>query len=245
MNLVVTPSSLKQHEFYSDNLVGDDYVVGDIHGCYDQLMSQLKRVGFNKGKDRLFSVGDLSDRGPDSLKCLELIHEDWFHSIIGNHEYIMMDAILNEEPYYSTNMWLRNGGYWAYQMVLDSEEDVLKDLCKNYHKNIPITATITVGSYSVGLSHAEPPVNSWAVTEAGMLSSDEIIECLWSRNIIRSKSPIYTEGIDLTIHGHTIMDDKKFLGNALFIDTGSYHKEAGSNYKGVQVYKIKDLLKEY
>ena len=41
--------------------VGDDvsvFVVGDIHGCYDLLMSKLDEIGFNKKTDLLISVGD-------------------------------------------------------------------------------------------------------------------------------------------------------------------------------------------
>jgi serine/threonine protein phosphatase 1 len=55
------------------NSRGKDYVVGDLHGCYDLLQRVLGEVGFDTTCDRLFSVGDLIDRGPNSLKCLELL----------------------------------------------------------------------------------------------------------------------------------------------------------------------------
>ena len=45
------------------NLLGKDYVIGDIHGAYDELMYGLGRVEFNPDKDRLIAVGDLIDRG--------------------------------------------------------------------------------------------------------------------------------------------------------------------------------------
>ncbi len=51
------------------------FVVGDLHGCYDELMYELKTVDFNFSKDLVISVGDLVDRGKDSLKCLELVKE--------------------------------------------------------------------------------------------------------------------------------------------------------------------------
>jgi len=47
------------------NQAGKDYVIGDLHGCYELLERLLDAVGFDKSKDRLFSVGDLIDRGPD------------------------------------------------------------------------------------------------------------------------------------------------------------------------------------
>ncbi|WP_313559418.1 metallophosphoesterase, partial [Enterobacter sp.] len=53
------------------------WVVSDIHGCYQWLMDELKRRHFNPYEDLLISVGDVIDRGPDSVKCLQLIHEKW------------------------------------------------------------------------------------------------------------------------------------------------------------------------
>lgn len=45
------------------------WVAGDIHGCYQSLMDELKRRHFNPYEDLLISVGDIIDRGPDSLKA--------------------------------------------------------------------------------------------------------------------------------------------------------------------------------
>ena len=65
------------------------WVVSDIHGCYQWLMDELKRRHFNPYEDLLISVGDVIDRGPDSVKCLQLIHEKWFRAVRGNHEQIL------------------------------------------------------------------------------------------------------------------------------------------------------------
>jgi serine/threonine protein phosphatase 1 len=73
------------------NCQGKDYVVGDLHGCYDLLQRILDEVDFDQTCDRLFSVGDLIDRGPDSLKCLQLLGEPWFYAVKGNHEDLMLD----------------------------------------------------------------------------------------------------------------------------------------------------------
>jgi serine/threonine protein phosphatase 1 len=72
-----------------NNTVGKDYFVGDIHGCYEQLMEALVKIKFNPDVDRLISVGDLVDRGADSVKCLNLLKEPWFHAVSGNHEDMM------------------------------------------------------------------------------------------------------------------------------------------------------------
>ena len=60
------------------NQRGRDFVVGDIHGWYGPLMAELEAVCFDPARDRLFSVGDLINRGPDSERCLLLTQEPWF-----------------------------------------------------------------------------------------------------------------------------------------------------------------------
>ncbi|EFE1562693.1 serine/threonine protein phosphatase, partial [Escherichia coli] len=54
------------------------WVVGDLHGCYTRLMSELHRVHFDPAQDLLISVGDLIDRGTENVKCLELLQMPWF-----------------------------------------------------------------------------------------------------------------------------------------------------------------------
>ena len=105
----------KDRARYKRNTQGRDFVCGDLHGSYQRLIEFMDFVGFDKDKDRMFSVGDLVDRGPDSEKCLRLIKEIWFHAVIGNHEQLM-------SMYYGTNgsascilgsIWARNGGRWG------------------------------------------------------------------------------------------------------------------------------------
>lgn len=61
-------------------------VVGDIHGCYDELEDLLAAVNFGD-KDRLICVGDLITKGPKSREVLErFMTEPRFSSVIGNHD---------------------------------------------------------------------------------------------------------------------------------------------------------------
>ena len=69
------------------NTKGNDYVVGDIHGHAKKLLKQLDGIGFDATVDRLICVGDLIDRGPESIEALALLNEPWFFSVLGNHEY--------------------------------------------------------------------------------------------------------------------------------------------------------------
>ncbi len=62
-------------------------VVGDIHGCFDELKEGLEERNFNPDEDVLVSVGDLVDRGPKVRETLEyLMSLPRFYSVCGNHD---------------------------------------------------------------------------------------------------------------------------------------------------------------
>ena len=76
------------------NTLGRDFVVGYVHGQLNMLDHLLAAVRFDSAKDRLFSVGDLVDRGPDGgALLLRLEREPWFYAVLGNHEALMYRGI--------------------------------------------------------------------------------------------------------------------------------------------------------
>lgn len=64
------------------------YVIGDIQGCYKPLKKLLKSVNFKAGKDCLWCVGDLINRGPRSLDTLRFLRDidDSVRVVLGNHD---------------------------------------------------------------------------------------------------------------------------------------------------------------
>ncbi|WP_438951418.1 symmetrical bis(5'-nucleosyl)-tetraphosphatase [Porticoccus sp.] len=64
------------------------YAVGDLQGCLKPLQQLLKKVHFEPGKDCLWSVGDIVNRGPDSLDTLRFCHQlgTSFQMVLGNHD---------------------------------------------------------------------------------------------------------------------------------------------------------------
>ena len=66
---------------------GRDWVVGHVHGCFQTLRHALAAIEFEHGQDWLFSVGDLIDRGPNSIEALEWLEAERFEAVVmGNHE---------------------------------------------------------------------------------------------------------------------------------------------------------------
>ncbi|HRO59534.1 MAG TPA: metallophosphoesterase [Burkholderiaceae bacterium] len=102
-------------------------MVGDLHGHRRLFEAELERLGFDPSCDRVLSVGDLVDRGPESLATLSLIEEPWFHAVIGNHELML----LNYLGYYGSRIHSRKsfpsgGGRWILEAVAKNRKVVAK-----------------------------------------------------------------------------------------------------------------------
>ncbi len=64
------------------------WAVGDVQGCFGAFRRLLARIDFRDGRDRISFVGDLVNRGPDSLGMLRWArdHGDCVESVLGNHD---------------------------------------------------------------------------------------------------------------------------------------------------------------
>lgn len=65
-------------------------IVGDIHGCIDEFNELVKTLSYNKETDRLILLGDLIDRGPDSVAVVKRAREMDLECVMGNHEHKFM-----------------------------------------------------------------------------------------------------------------------------------------------------------
>lgn len=100
------------------------YAIGDLQGCYRELRTLLDRLAFDPHADQLWFVGDLVNRGPDSLAVLRFVHDlgDAALVVLGNHDLHLLalaagnrkhaakntlDAVLKEPDRDDLLDWLR------------------------------------------------------------------------------------------------------------------------------------------
>lgn len=200
------------------------FVVGDLHGCYTALMDQLNIVNFNFTNDLLISVGDLVDRGQDSLKCLELTKESWFKAIRGNHEQMCLEAKLVPEM---VNFHCKHGGDWLYKLPNKKQQECLT-LCLN----LPILLEVNFKGKKYGFVHADIHLNDWQEFKKSIQKNDyftnqntsTLQSALWGRSRIshgqKNTKYQYVVGIDEIYLGHTVVQHPLQFHNCFYIDTG-------------------------
>lgn len=73
------------------------YAIGDVQGCYSQLIKLIDKIEFNPSKDVLYFVGDLVNRGPESLNVLKWVYkyQDNIICVLGNHDIYLLGRYAN------------------------------------------------------------------------------------------------------------------------------------------------------
>lgn len=205
---------------YDKNTQGTDYCVGDLHGCVSRLYAFLAKIQFNPETDRLFSVGDLVSRGPDSENVLDLLKESWFHSVLANHEQMVIEAY--EDVAGSAEAYLfQNGGAWWFGQPKSFQDEVVWAF-----RSLPVMIEVPVGNKTFGIIHSDVVGNSWTKTREELCYDDYSTKnyVLWNRNRQMQEWEDHVEGVDYLLVGHTPVEHATILGNVVNLDTGAVFK---------------------
>lgn len=208
------------------NKKGRDLIVGDIHGCFTKLGAALRGVGFDpENGDRLFSVGDLVDRGPESIASVEFIAHDFVYAVQGNHEDM---AIRWPNGHMDMGNYAANGGGWMIALDRETQREIASALSV-----LPVAIELETEGGLVGIVHAECPFPSWpdfvAALEDESMSREKRDRLLsaaqWARTRISMGDDSMVSGVRAVVVGHTPLRAMTSLGNTLFIDTIGWRPE--------------------
>ena len=197
---------------------GRDWVVGDVHGCFRTLGQALRAIDFEHGRDRLFSVGDLIDRGPNSIEALEWLEGERFEAVVmGSHEAEMVRLLQTGEildPPKRYQQWMR--------------QIPRQDLYRWHHalRPLPLAVTVEIAHGRVGIVHCGTWQDSWEATIEALEKRDITAintVLLGPDNQAKREAPTGNKvsGIDRVIAGHRPVSEPQRTANCLNIDTGA------------------------
>ena len=134
------------------------YVIGDVQGCYDELIALCDKIKFNIKKDKLIFAGDLVNRGPKSLEVLNFCIENKkaIKAVLGNHDFYLLYLIEHRK---------RNK---SLKRILDANN--LNKIHK-WLKKLPLLLKIKVNKKVFWISHAGIPF-IWDFKTANNLSRE-------------------------------------------------------------------------
>jgi len=103
------------------------FVIGDVHGCLDELKELIKDI--DRTKTRIILTGDLIDRGRDSKGVINFVRDNNIECVQGNHEDMAFETAIfiekDSTPFNSN--WFHNGGDAVYESY-ESKEELIEDL---------------------------------------------------------------------------------------------------------------------
>ncbi|CAN5661165.1 metallophosphoesterase family protein [soil metagenome] len=180
-------------------------VVGDIHGCHDELMDLLNRLDF-RVTERIVAVGDLVSKGPKNREVLELFMADSrFETVIGNHDLALRRFWNGEELELKPS-----------QKETHQELEPYKDRFLPYLNSLPFV--IDLGSHLVVHAGLRPSV------ELHSQSTEDLtqLRTLGEDRESKDGTPWYDvyDGVKLVLFGHWPAPEPRRGKMALGLDTG-------------------------
>lgn len=211
------------------------FVIGDLDADFEKFISALHAVSFDYENDILVMLGDVIDRGNDSIKLIKYAIKHNFIVLLGNHEHMMLASVVDKDPD-AHELWVKNGGAWH----LNETKENLSLVC-DYLKTCPVILKLHFQNEIIALSHTAPLVCDWhklALNEDNLSIANIVQSFLWDRTRVKTQSNKINPGVLFSIHGHNITQSPYWLGNSYHIDT---------NYLAGRpsIINLSDLISQY
>lgn len=170
------------------------YVIGDIHGCYDEWMKLHNRILTDDPDARFILIGDIIDRGPKTidmvdwmLKNVDNSHEDSrYRMVIGNHEFEKIDWWEEAKDNWLGRISLCYDRYGFHDVLLNAELDVVQvDRIVNAFKSLPYYIDIKVAGRRFIIAHGDVFSGilnkDGSLLDVGKLTYDDRFKIVWNR----------------------------------------------------------------
>lgn len=147
------------------------YAISDVHGCFAQLQDLLDKVSPTE-EDQVYLLGDLLDRGPQSVEALLWATTEAptnFHFLLGNHED-MAGCVIGRDPvdiqlrdgWGRQDPWEYNGGWQTADELMElTDPDWRRDVLDPWLRGLSPFAAITVNELDIMLVHAGFDPTQW------------------------------------------------------------------------------------
>lgn len=141
------------------------YVMADIHGNMRRFKSVMNQINLQP-EDTLYVLGDVVDRYPDGIKILRMIMAmPNAKMLLGNHEYMMMNAIGNGQEATerllgdrAKRLWYRNGGQVTHEYLKRIRKSIREEVF-SFLRQLPYNIDVDVNGVKYKLVHASPLEN--------------------------------------------------------------------------------------
>lgn len=187
------------------------FVIGDLDADFEKFRYALNSVNFDKDNDVLISLGDVIDRGKDSLKLLDSFTTLGVHMVLGNHEHMMLESILsNDKKAYA--LWTKNGGDWHQHI----DKKILQATCEKLI-TCPLSIVLDYRGEKIGLSHTLG--QQWDWSDLNSNKKELVSDFLWDRQVVKQDKLFSNRGVLFSIHGHNATKKPFWIFNTYHIDT--------------------------
>ena len=201
------------------------YIIGDVHGCFNTLLELIKQFP-NKEKSKICFVGDVIDRGLFSCDVVELIMQNNYKMVMGNHERRLLGnkfEFLNNKVPFDRSWFFGNGGEATYRSYLGQSVE-FKQRHVDFLESRPVYLEFkdykTQNGEHLVISHS-------AVGNMWELRNDKYASEEFKRHLLSGRGDeMQVSGI-FNIYGHTPVREVKFYKNSADIDTGCVFNEVG------------------
>jgi len=203
-------------------------IIGDVHGCYDALRRLCTSLDYDdafyhpQGR-RLVFLGDMTDRGPNSLRVLNLVgrlvSRGRAFLTLGNHDDALLRWLCGQP------LDIHKGGLDATISEIEARRDkkIFKKAVATMYERAPLYLVLDGGALIVAHAGIEEGMigKTDPETRRFVLNGDAIGKSSEGKTLRRDWAADY-RGAAFIVYGHTPQERAEIRGNTVNIDTGAY-----------------------